>query len=188
MPEPVYHKRYRMECRLRRGAAPPELPAGYGLLPWAPELLTRHAVAKAASFSGELDSLIFPSLGGFDGCLMLMSAIAAKPGFVPGSTWLLAGPGGDAGTVQGLRDDDGLGAVQNLGVVPAERGRGFGELLLACALAGFRAAGLARAHLEVTASNAPAVRLYRRLGFRAVRTVYKPVPPRPRAPVPHPAS
>jgi ribosomal protein S18 acetylase RimI-like enzyme len=33
--------------------------------------------------------------------------------------------------------------------------------------------GLSRVGLEVTAENASAVRLYQRLGFRRVRTVYK---------------
>ena len=43
------------------------------------------------------------------------------------------------------------------------------------ALAGFQRLGLRRAFLEVTADNKPAVRLYHRLGFRTVRTIYKTV-------------
>ena len=50
------------------------------------------------------------------------------------------------------------------------------------ALAGFRAAGLRRVYLEVTAQNVRAVRLYRVLGFRLARTMFKqvdaPLPPR----------
>jgi hypothetical protein len=42
-------------------------------------------------------------------------------------------------------------------------------------LRGFRQAGLRRAYLEVTAQNEGAIRLYRRLGFVKVRTVYKAV-------------
>ena len=37
-------------------------------------------------------------------------------------------------------------------------------------------AGLRRAYLEVTARNEPAIRLYRQIGFRATRTIYKPIP------------
>jgi ribosomal protein S18 acetylase RimI-like enzyme len=40
-------------------------------------------------------------------------------------------------------------------------------------LQGFRDAGLERAYLEVTAQNTAAFRLYLRLGFRKVKTVYK---------------
>ena len=43
------------------------------------------------------------------------------------------------------------------------------------ALEGFRAAGLRRAYLEVTAQNDGAIRLYQRIGFVKARTVYKAV-------------
>jgi ribosomal protein S18 acetylase RimI-like enzyme len=78
--------------------------------------------------------------------------------------------------VQGLQERTGLGAIQNLGVAPAHRGRGLGTALLLQALHGFRRAGLGRAFLEVTAQNEAAVRLYQRLGFRRKKTIYKAVP------------
>jgi ribosomal protein S18 acetylase RimI-like enzyme len=40
-------------------------------------------------------------------------------------------------------------------------------------LAGFRQAGLRQAYLEVTAENAQAVQLYRNVGFRRAKTLYK---------------
>jgi ribosomal protein S18 acetylase RimI-like enzyme len=43
------------------------------------------------------------------------------------------------------------------------------------AMHGFRRAGVAICVLEVTAENAAAVRVYRRLGFRCRKTVYKTV-------------
>ena len=42
-------------------------------------------------------------------------------------------------------------------------------------LDGFAAAGAKRAFLEVTAKNEAAVRMYRRLGFRSYKTVYREV-------------
>ena len=68
-----------------------------------------------------------------------------------------------------------MGAIQNLGVLPAHRGLGLGAALLLQALHGFRRAGLGRAFLEVTAQNDAAIRLYRRLGFRCRKTIYKAV-------------
>jgi ribosomal protein S18 acetylase RimI-like enzyme len=75
--------------------------------------------------------------------------------------------------VQGIRDERGAGAIQNLGITPPHRGRGLGTGLLRRALAGFRQVGLQRATLEVTAQNSGALRLYHRLGFRTVKIVYK---------------
>jgi len=105
-----------------------------------------------------------------------MREISRKPGFRPEATWLVACPGGFCGTVQGVRERSGLGAIQNLGVAPTYRGRGLGRALLLKALYGFWRAGLGRAHLEVTAQNDAAVRLYRRVGFRCRKTLYKAVP------------
>jgi GNAT superfamily N-acetyltransferase len=171
-----YFKRFRMEISLDQAPPPLPLPAGYHWLPWQPELLEAHAEALAASFHEEIDAAVFPSLGGgLPTCRNLMAEIARKSGFLPGATWLVGCEGEYVGTVQGIRDRNGLGAIQNLGVVPAHRGRGLGETLLLQALVGFREAGLRQGLLEVTAQNEPAVRLYQRIGFRRRKTLYKAV-------------
>jgi len=176
MPDIRYYKRFRMELDLRQPVpAVPAVPDGYFWLPWDDDLLTAHARAKYASFHAEIDSRIFPSLGSEPGCVQLMRAIRLKPGFLPGATWLLMCGAEYCGTVQGVRERSGLGAIQNLGVAPAHRGRGLGSALLLRALHGFRLAGLPGALLEVTAENQSAVRLYRRHGFRCRKTIYKPV-------------
>lgn len=172
MTEPTYTKRYRMERDLGDLPAVPELPPGYAWMPWRDELLIAHADAKFQSFRDEFDSCIFPSLASPDGCLSLMRGIAAKATFIPEATWLIAHVRGVVGTIQGLRDRE-FGAIQNVGVVPIHRGRNLGRILLLKALHGFRRAGLRRANLEVTAKNHPAMGLYRRLGFRSTRTIYK---------------
>jgi len=79
------------------------------------------------------------------------------------------------GTIQGVVDAEGCGSIQNVGVVPSLRGLGLGSCLIEQTLVGFQRLGLRRAFLEVTADNNPAVRLYHRLGFRTVRTIYKTV-------------
>ena len=55
------------------------------------------------------------------------------------------------------------------------RASGLGRALLLKALDGFAAVGAQRAFLEVTARNEPAVRMYRRLGFRSYKTIYREV-------------
>jgi GNAT superfamily N-acetyltransferase len=196
----TYFKRFRMEIDLRgRDFAHPVLPVDFYFVPWSRTHLEAHAEAKFASFRDEIDSDVFPCLGEYSGCLHLMEEIAAKPGFLPDATWLIAskssrdsiktieihpqrtlsgtGSQGETiqycGTVQGVIDRSGMGAIQNLGVVPEYRGRGLGKALMMNALAGFQKAGLYRAFLEVTAQNSGAVQLYKRLGFARSRTVYK---------------
>jgi Acetyltransferase (GNAT) family len=174
MSHPVYVKRYRMELDLRDLPPVSDTPAGYECLAWYPGLMATHAQVKAQCFHEELDSLVFPSLGSLSGCLDLMRNITTRADFVPEATWLLSGPFGPCGTVQGLRDRY-FGAIQNLGVASDHRGRGLGRFLLLKALHGFRIAGLRKSYLEVTARNESAVRLYRDIGFRSTRTLYKPV-------------
>lgn len=178
----TYFKRYRMEIDLTgRQLASPVLPDGYRLLGWDESLLDAHGEAKYNSFHSEIDANVFPCLGDWDGCHRLMHEIRGKQGFLPGATWLIAHVARAAdgveycGTIQGIRDYAGLGAIQNLGVTPEHRGRQLGTCLLIKALEGFQKAGLRRGFLEVTAQNDGAIRLYQRLGFTKARTVYKAV-------------
>lgn len=177
----TYFKRYRMEIDLDRPLPAIEAPPGYQCIPWDPSLLVSHAEAKYASFRSEIDANVFPCLGDYDGCVRLMHEIVRKDGFLGGATWLVALEPDNlddealacCGTIQGIRDRSGYGAIQNLGITPEHRGRGLGSVLMLKALAGFQRAGLRRAFLEVTAQNDGAIRLYQRLGFAKVRTVYK---------------
>jgi ribosomal protein S18 acetylase RimI-like enzyme len=169
-----YFKRYKMEVALQE---PPELevPAGFACRAWSGELLETHAAVLYASFHQEIDAQVFPSLGDSLGCVALMTEISRKRTFVPEATWLMIGPDGPCGSVQGLRERNGLGAIQNLGVTAACRGRGVGRALMLHALHGFYGVGLGRALLEVTAHNDAAVHLYRSLGFRRSKVIYKAV-------------
>ena len=176
----MYFKRYRMEISLAgHDLAPRRAPEGYSFEPWNPALLDAFAEAKYLSFRSEIDVNVFPCLGELDGCRRLMKEIVQKPGFLAGTTWLLTYRGSRrpefCGTVQGVRDTNGMGAIQNLGIAPDHRNGGLGTILLCYALQGFRQAGIKRVYLEVTAHNDGAVRLYRRLGFVTVKTVYKAV-------------
>jgi RimJ/RimL family protein N-acetyltransferase len=175
-----YFKRYRMELDLRgQRFAPIYIPLGYRLLAWRPELMSDHAEAKYQSFRNEIDADVFSCLGDAEGCRRLMQEICFKDGFLPEATWLAAYVGaGDieyCGTIQGIRATHTYGAIQNVGITPSHRRRGIGSALIAAALAGFQHAGLTRVYLEVTAQNDRAVRLYKRLGFRRTKTLFKAV-------------
>jgi ribosomal protein S18 acetylase RimI-like enzyme len=178
----TYFKRFRMEIDLAgRDLTPRLVPPNYYFLPWQESLLDAFSEAKYRSFRHELDANVFPCLSEFDGCRKLMAEIVRKPGFVPGATWLAVCSGDGrarpdyCGTVQGIRDRQGRGAIQNLGIVPAHRNLGLGTSLLWHALLGFRQTGVRRVSLEVTAQNDGAIRLYQRAGFVVMRTVYKAV-------------
>jgi ribosomal protein S18 acetylase RimI-like enzyme len=162
------------------------LPEGYRLVAWNEALLDAHARTKYRSFCDEIDAVVFPCLGDLEGCRRLMREIRRKPGFLAEATWLIArvvAPSQHSwcGTIQGVVDKQGTGMIQNVGVVPGHRGIGLGTLLVLQAMAGFGRAGLRKASLEVTAENTSAAQLYRRLGFRRARTVYKVVDDKARA-------
>lgn len=178
----TYFKRYRMEIDLSgRRLSEPKLAPPYSWVPWDLSMLEVHAETKYFSFRTEIDANVFPCLGELSGCHRLMTDISRKDGFLGEATWLIAYYDADnnsqdyCGTIQGVRDRKGIGAIQNVGITPEHRGCGLGSALLVKALIGFRRAGLARAFLEVTAQNDGAIRLYQRMGFSKVRTVYKAV-------------
>jgi len=171
----TYYKRLRMEINLAGLTPLRPLPEPLYWAPWEESLLADHAEVKYLSFRGEIDAAVFPCLGDPYGCQRLMREIRRKPGFLPEATWLIAGPGGYVGTIQGVVDYGPMGAVQNVGVIPSYRGLGLGRALVDQALAGFVRAGLKRAYLEVTAENRGAVQLYHSLGFRRAKTLYKAV-------------
>ena len=173
----TYYKRFRMEIDLDGPipSPPPALPPQFAWVSWDEALIEQHAEVKYLAFRTEIDAHVFPCLGDRHGCRRLMREIRRKPGFLPSATWLIDGPLGYAGTIQGVMDRGPIGAIQNVGVTPEWRGHGLGRALVAKALEGFRSAGLTRAYLEVTAENGSAVRLYRSVGFRRSKTLYKAV-------------
>ena len=185
----TYFKRYRMELDLRgRRFDCVPMPAGYRLLAYRPERIDAHAEAKYFSFRDEIDSAVFSCFSEFDGCRQLMWEISQKDGFLPEATWLVEYIGAGhrkaeyCGTIQAVRTQRNRANIQNIGVAPLHRGRGIGTALIHASLMGLDYVGIPRVRLEVTAENAGAVQLYRRLGFRTIRTLYKTVELAPATP------
>lgn len=169
----TYFKRFRMEIELGDWLTEPRLPDGYHWIAWDDSLIGVHADAQFRSFTSELDSQVFPCLGDRYGCLRLLREIRRKVGFLPEATWLI-GHGFDVcGTIQGVIEPGPIGSIQNVGVVPEHRGVGLGRALVCRSIRGFYTSGVPRATLEVTAENAGAIKLYRSIGFRKARTLYK---------------
>ncbi|MBM3993130.1 MAG: GNAT family N-acetyltransferase [Planctomycetes bacterium] len=174
----AYYKRYRMEMDLTGPLPPvPALPDGFSWVAWEDRLLETHADVQAQCFRDDLDGIVFPNLANRIGCERLMRDIVGRSGFRPQATWLIAHGSTYVAMVQGVADRVGTGGIQNLGVIPAYRGQRLGWAILLKALHGFRQSGLAKAGLEVTAENEPAVRMYRQAGFRFRKTIYKAVEP-----------
>ncbi|MCR9232547.1 GNAT family N-acetyltransferase [Gimesia chilikensis] len=177
----TYFRRFRMEIDLLNARLVDDpLPEGYRWCPWELTTLDRHAITKYHSFRSELDARVFPCLGDIDGCRKLMRDISTQRNFLPGGTWLITWDGMgneepvDCGTIQAIVPSRIMGAIQNVGITPKHRGLGLGRALVTKCLLGFREAGVKRAYLEVTAENEPAINLYRSIGFRLTRTLYKP--------------
>ena len=60
------------------------------------------------------------------------------------------------------------GELLNIAILPAQRGRGLGRMLLGQWLAGLLQKGFRKVFLDVRENNIPAIRLYESFGFRAV--------------------
>ena len=70
-----------------------------------------------------------------------------------------------AGFLSLLRWPQATGAVDDIAVRPDLQGQGLGEAMMRWALAWFRQEGMRRAWLDVLLDNAPALSLYKKLGF-----------------------
>ena len=71
------------------------------------------------------------------------------------------------------RDRTGTGGIQNLGVIPAYRGKGLGLALLLQALHGFRRSVWPRRRSKSPPRTSTAIHMYRRFGFRFRKTLYR---------------
>lgn len=120
----------------------------------------RAATPKDAETIAELDAAAFP--------IQFLTAGAVPSLMTKGRVFRILEETSTrraAGLLMLRIDEAGVGHVSTLAVHPNEQRRGLGEALLRWALAWLRKEGVRRATLYVDTDNAPAIALYRKLGF-----------------------
>lgn len=86
----------------------------------------------------------------------------------PLSTWLVAVDGGVVAGYIGAQTVLDSADIMNVAVLPIYRQTGIGEKLINCLCTHLSQRGARSVLLEVRVSNAPAIRLYEKLGFTVV--------------------
>jgi ribosomal protein S18 acetylase RimI-like enzyme len=162
----------------RRKVTPPPLPPGFGWLTYSAETHDRFISAISQTYQHSLDC---PALNGLRDMNDVLAGHKASGEFDP-ALWVLlcehvpgapGGAGGDACVAHGvlllskMPPGDSLELVY-LGLTPAARGRGLGDLLVREAMATVAAQGASRLSLAVDSANGPALRLYYRHGLHRV--------------------
>lgn len=127
--------------------------------PSAPQEFRR---ALSGSYEQTLDC---PEVNGVRTVEEVLRGHQAQGRHDPARWWLARHHGAAVGVLLAVEPSPGEWEVAYMGLVPAARGRGFGREMLLHALCEARAAGAARVILSVDDRNAPARRLYERVGF-----------------------
>ena len=131
----------------------------------APGFTLRAARAEDAESIAEIDAAAFP--------IAFNTPDAVRGSIAEGQTVriLSADEAGRAcGFLKLRREGTSDGYVSDIAVHPEFQHRGLGEAMMRWALAWFRKEGLKRAALTTTVGNAPAIALYRKLGFDVSET------------------
>ena len=96
---------------------------------------------------------------------------------VPERLFAMRDEGGEAAACGLGVLEDGLFGLFDLVTAPERRGRGRGAALVGGMLRWARGRGASRAYLQVTEANAPARRLYEKLGFHTLYDYWYRIPP-----------
>jgi len=187
----------------RRRCVSPPLPPGFGWLAYSAQTHDRFIAAIAETYQHSLDC---PALNGLRDMNDVLAGHKASGEFDP-ALWVLLCedvPGNVSGAaacvahgvllLSKMPPGDSLELVY-LGLTPAARGRGLGDLLLKEAMATVAAQGASRLSLAVDSQNAPALKLYYRHGLHRIasklalmRLLELPAPSPSSAPSPAPNS
>jgi GNAT superfamily N-acetyltransferase len=151
------------------------LPLRFGWDLWRDDRSAAHAAVIYEGFRDSIDAAYMPALSTLEGCHDLITATSHHQDFVPEATWMAVqfGPRGlstPVSSIQVIGSPSPAARIQNLAVLPEVRGRGIARATLIRCLRSCRSLGYELVELEVTASNTPAVELYRSIGFTLRRS------------------
>jgi ribosomal protein S18 acetylase RimI-like enzyme len=138
---------------------------------YSPALHERFAQTILASYGGSLDC---PGLNGIRDIEDVIAGHKATGEFDPRLWFLLeSGDGRDQGAAAGVLLLSRLPHADNvelvyLGLTPAARGKGLGDVMMRQALHAVAAEGLSRLSLAVDSTNTPALHLYYRHGMQRI--------------------
>ncbi len=159
----------RSEMSLRAGATlPAVLPEpGELLRPVETNDLPKLAELHRRAYHGRFDRYLFYELPdeAADAAREVREMFEGRWGpFVPAGSWIAERAGEVVGAVLAVHGGAGV-LLADVMVDPALQGRGIGRRVLLTALRALRASGEGSIYLNVTEGNAPALRLYERVGF-----------------------
>ncbi len=149
-------------------------PSGLVWEPWTEHYLEPTASLIARSYESHVDSRINDQYRSAAGARRFLHNIIQYPGcgaFYPGASMMAVDPvrGRIIGVSLTSLVAPRVGHVTQICVAPEWRGHGVGSELLWRSVRAFVERGCDAVSLTVTASNAGAVRLYERVGFRTIR-------------------
>lgn len=156
----------------------PELPAGRAIHThlfeqWTDRRQDEAARLIAKAYEGHVDSTINDQYRSVSGAKRFLLNIVQYPGcgsfFAPASYVALNTSGDLAGISLASLVSEDSGHITQICVSPEERKTGSGYEMLRRSLSALAAHGCLKTSLTVTASNQEAIRLYQRMGFRAMR-------------------
>jgi mycothiol synthase len=146
-------------------SGPPPLAPGQTLQTYSAR---NHGLFAETIVKSYQDSLDCPGLGGRRDIEDVLAGHKSAGDFDPAHWWVLSDPAiGPAGVMMMSRvTNTDTAELVYLGLVPAARGRGFGELLMRLAVSQVTAMRCIKLTLAVDSGNTPAIRLYHRFGMQ----------------------
>lgn len=167
------HSRLFMHVPLEEVRLEMEKKAPVTLRRWDDRDFEATAVAIVSSYAGHVDARINDQYQSVAGALKFLKNIIIFPGcgvFQPDTSFVaLDGRGQLVGLVLGSMVAHRVGHITQICVLPEHQRQGLGGQLLAAALGAFGRKRYTAVSLTVTESNAHAVRLYERFGFRTAK-------------------
>ena len=150
-------------------------PAGHALDAWDDRHLTPCARLIQLAYANHLDSEVNDQYHSESGALKFLKNIIILPGcgqFLPEASFVARGVSSErlAGVVLTSAVSPDVGHTTQICVMPGYQGHGLGRHLMEVSIEALRRRRYGALTLTVTSLNTRAVELYRRLGFRTLKT------------------